>query len=423
MVIKKLLSAINVNRYLYGLVALSIFTFFYHVIFFFNKGYLPEPFVHNKSVTFMDFYYPLYWAGQEGIYLLWQSVYPPLNFLLLNCYRIVIAPNYSNALNPFEIREFIGWEILYVLMAYAILVALTIKKSFSSLFNNKKLALIFIIAILSSPSLFALERGNLIFLSLYIFALVIWSRHQASKIFWYAVLINIKPYFLIIYICELIRKDGIKDNKEFLILSPLVAILIFLLTGFVLNQEYYLIVKNLLGFASNGVVISYEILAMPTSIVAFSSLNQFIKNFFIVSTFFYILKLCLYGLIILSIIQVAKKKVSNGYLYVFIVLFLTNYSISTGGYGAIYYIPIIPILYVYKDYFLMNLIIFIILLGVWDLIPLLQIGKFNWLVYLSGTTQNVPVDLSLGSLLRPIANFLAMIIFYKTLRLRSNENF
>jgi len=60
--------------------ALGLAYYISHVI---EYGYLPSPFVYDKSDTFMDLFNTMYWAYYEGRYTDWGSVYPPLGFLFL----------------------------------------------------------------------------------------------------------------------------------------------------------------------------------------------------------------------------------------------------------------------------------------------------------------------------------------------------
>ena len=51
-------------------------------------GYLPTPFYFRVDQTLMDLYSTAYWANHGGAYLTWNSVYPPLSFVLLKVISI-----------------------------------------------------------------------------------------------------------------------------------------------------------------------------------------------------------------------------------------------------------------------------------------------------------------------------------------------
>ena len=66
----------------------------WYAVFFRTHGYLPEPFVYNKFDTFMDMYNPLWWNTSDK-YGRWGSVYPPLNFLVLDVIHLVSFGRYG----------------------------------------------------------------------------------------------------------------------------------------------------------------------------------------------------------------------------------------------------------------------------------------------------------------------------------------
>jgi hypothetical protein len=377
---------------------------------------LPEPFVHDKANTFMDFYNPLYWTGDEGVYSVWKSVYPPLNFIILSLYKIFFVVDNPDYRDSNELRSIIDWQIPYIVLVYIFLIILTIKKSFTAILDRKQIIIISLAVILSPPCLFALERGNLIFFSIYIFSLYIWGNNNLIRIISYSILVNIKPYFLIIYFLQLIRVKNITSNKDFLILSPLISIAIFLITGIVLNVEYYLIFENLLGFAAGTVISIQEIFAFPTSIIAFSSINGLFQSFQVPNIILFIPKAIVLYYLILIIFQFYNKNLKDDYFYIFIILFLTNYSTSAGGYSCLYYLPIFPLLYLNKEYVILLILAFSFFVGIWDVIPLFSLGSWSFDAYLSGKLLPVNVDFSLGSIVRPFANFFSLVIFYKHLK-------
>jgi hypothetical protein len=63
---------------------IQLLSVYYYFMYFADNGYLPSPFVFDKSDSFMDLFHPMWWASNEGRYTEWASVYPPLNFILLN---------------------------------------------------------------------------------------------------------------------------------------------------------------------------------------------------------------------------------------------------------------------------------------------------------------------------------------------------
>jgi hypothetical protein len=401
---------------LFVFLGLNVANFFYLIHSFRLHGYLPEPFIFNKSDTFMDFYNTLYWSSRDGIYTLWQSVYPPINFIFLNIYRLLAFGGLSALPDSPELRRIVGWGMIYPILFYLLLLALTVNLSFSTIFNFRKRMIVICIVFLSSPTLFALERGNLIFLSLYVFALYVWCEKKISKIIVLSFLINIKPYFLLIYIIELIRFKNIHEKKDFLILTPIISLLIFIFFGLLINQEYYLLPFNLLGFASKSDLIPAEVMSFPVTILAWSHLNGFINEVTLPFFISYIPKVLVYGTLLLTLKIILQNKVNNNESIIFITLFLTNYSISSGGYSVLYYLPIIPLLYISKNYLILLTLVCSIYLGIWDQVVLSNAFSREYEIYLSGIYKLVNINFVLGSLVKPLGNYLALLFFYQMLR-------
>ena len=46
----------------------------YYLFFLNSHGYLPTPFIYDKSDTFMDFFHTMIWADRDGRYTEWGSV-------------------------------------------------------------------------------------------------------------------------------------------------------------------------------------------------------------------------------------------------------------------------------------------------------------------------------------------------------------
>jgi len=412
------ISEIQINRYLSVLFCLALLNLAYIVIFFLNKEYLPAPFFYNKWDTFMDFYNPLFWANQDGIYTDWKSIYPPLNFLLLRIYTFLFIDKIQDFDNAFDLRGIFGLKDLLLISSYSTLIILSVSKSFSRVFNFNKIIIICIIVLLSPASLFAIERGNLIILSLYIFTLYVWCKDQFIKILLFSFLVNLKPYFAVIYIFEIVRKNTLKYNKKFFILAPIISILIFVITGSLINQEYYFIALNLLSFSPGAIFQPAAIFAFPSTIISYGYISGINTTY---SHTFLLLfpKIIIYGLIIFSLIEFHKREISNDYFLIFIVLFLTNYSITTGGYSALFFIPILPILFINREYKILAVLILSFFIGIWDMINLFPINMFDFHVYLSRNYENyikVGVSYTLASIVRPLANMVALILFFRSLK-------
>ena len=383
-----------------------------------TSGYLPAPFLFNKNDTFMDFYNSMYWGLSEGAYSTWRSVYPPLNFIILYIYSHLIMGGVVEAVNPIELRDLYSSKFIYVILSYIVFLALTIRTSFSSTLNRNQMIAVFLIFLLSPPSLFALERGNLIFISLYFFALYIWGSNKLIKIIAFAVLVNLKPYFIVIYLFEFLNPGAFSRNKEFFILGPLIAITLFLGTGIIVNHEYYLVVFNLLGFGIGAPMLPAEVFSFASSITSFDYL-KFVIPLNFPSYLSYIPKIIMYAVFLGCIRFFFINRCKEHDVTIFSVLFLTNFSIITGGYSTLFYIPILPLLYRNKDYAVISLLILGCFVGFWEEIYLYPLDiQIEYDVYLSGKQRIITVSLTLANLIRPLLNFAALILFYRRLNTR-----
>ena len=385
--------------------------------FFYLNQYLPEPFVWDKANTFMDFYNPLYWSMREGVYSLWQSVYPPLNFIVLKFLTELSMKDLGVFNEPIDLRAFLDWHTAYLLMVYVGLVIYVIWHTFSPIFSRYQLFAIGLIALLSPPVLFAMERGNLIFISLWILAIYVNAKNIKVKSLSFAILVNLKPYFFCIYIFELLRFKNYSENKDFLFLAPAFSLIIFIFCGFIYNQEYYLLPVNLFGFSLNQNLFNIEeIFAIPNSAIAFEYLNRVFESVNIPWVILMVPRIAIYYLIIKLLKTFIQNKVDNVDFYIFIVLFVTNYSISTGGYSSIYYLAVMPLLFAGKQFDVLLVIIMSMFIGIWYLIPMHPLGQWELNVFLSGERRWVTNYLTLGSFVAPVGNFLALFLFYRNLK-------
>lgn len=399
-----------------GIFLISAVNFIYILWFYKNYKYLPPPFFYDKEDTFMDFYNVLYWSCHDGIYTEWKSVYPPLNFLFAKVYQSLFMESIPAIWSGFEIRESQKWGIIPLLMMYTASMIMAVRICFRGIINTRKQLILAIIFLISPAFLFALERGNLIILCLPLLGWYIFSKNQLDRSFAFAVLVNLKPYFIVIYILQILNIKSRKYNNHFLFLAPLFGAVIFIISGLLLNQEFYLMPENLLGFANKNTLFSPpEVLTFSSSITAFSYLRGLITEFSIPPIIGYLTKIIIYAYLIKAITLIYHKKLRFEYLAIFSIIFLTNYSVSTGGYGALYYIPAIALWIKEKDWALLAAIA-IGMIGVWDLIPIYYYEVSNINSYLSNEIVENNLYITIGSIIRPISNLAILILFIKNLK-------
>ena len=383
----------------------------YISFFFVHNGYLPSPFIYDKWDTFMDFFNPLFWVDLPGIYTEWQSVYPPLNFIILKLYKEFLFLEFTNYLNSFELRALLENDIKYIVLSYAMILIISVEIIFKDIALLQVRVLICISTLFSSYFLFGLERGNLIIISLLVLAIYINAKTELGKALSFAILVNLKPYFLIIYLVRLLDYKNTANN-HFLFLAPLLSALIFILTGLILGQEYYMLPLNILGFASKkGLLSPTEVLTLPTSITAISYLVKIIVEFKVPSIVSLAVKLAVFFYLFKLLKLAFEKKCSTNDLSIIAIIFITNYSVSSGPYAMLFYLAVIGILYRIKEFQLLLLITIMLYGGILDLIPIYHYKDDMQNVYLSGELIEIESYLTLGTVVRPVINFIFLILY------------
>ena len=157
------------NSVLFIAVAMGLGNIVYFALFLYFNKYLPAPFVLDKNDTFMDFYNPLFWVLKDEFYTTYKSVYPPINYFFLKLFTFNLDSNSFSS--SFQLREAKSNLIYYLLTINAVIIFLILKIGDWREVAIRKHKLIWIAIFFSTPVLFAMERGNLIFLSLLVLQL------------------------------------------------------------------------------------------------------------------------------------------------------------------------------------------------------------------------------------------------------------
>jgi hypothetical protein len=410
MPIKGYISKIITNTFLSIGLGMVLLGLCYYIWFFMHNEYLPTPFVYAKSETFTDYFHTLVWVHREGRYTIWNTVYPPLIFLALK----MLTPNlYID--NVFALR-IVAYQHIYWLMGLYILVpALVLKTRIWNDWTFAKKVLTYFAIISSAPVLFSLERGNLIFIVPLFIALALSYPNYLRKVC-LAILINLKPYFIIFYFGYLIKRQW----KDFLIAS-MVAAGIFCISGLLLDQHFYLFFYNLLGFAgSSDLFTGREVIGLPSSIGAWS---YFLKSYdwfqlqldtgffwspdpLLIKGIDWVKNLVL--LICITFVIKARYSITLNEWFLFSVCLITNSGVSVSGYSLLLYYPLIPvILKIPKGQILIGLLVLIS--WPWDMIELLRNTMSNVILYFPNRNQNVEWTLGFGAIIRPFLNLLILI--------------
>lgn len=376
-------------------------------------GYLPSPFVADKGDTFMDLFQPMYWAQKDGRYTEWGSVYPPLNFLLL---QVANAFNQGQAVlqNPFELREAGLHVILVWLFVYFLIPALMVRSTIWKVFSSKQRVLFYLIIVLCAPMLFALERGNLLILCLLVLPLYLesagWRRDLCL-----ALLINLKPYFALLLLIPLIR-----SNRRQFFKQVTWAGLLFMASGILIRDPTFLLFfSNLFSFSSQPVLQLRDILAMPSSISFISSIvRDFHANnadFFVLLAMtkfvVFIVESIKWGIIFWAIWAVSKthQHFTDQQITALVIAIITNLGVSVGGYTLIFYIAVLPVLLCMRNSrFYAGLLLGMIL--PFDFIPVIVHSLGPSYSYITNSTVDLNWSFTLSSVARPFINFILLAV-------------
>ena len=361
----------------------------------------------------MDLFNVLYWAYNDGRYTEWGSVYPPLNFIILKLVNFVFAGGGFG--DPALMRDNSPFVIAGLCLVYLAVPAIVLKTRVWEDFTRIEKFLIYCAIVLSAPMLFALERGNLILLAPILLALA-FSRIGIARIFCIALLINIKPYFALLLIYYIARKDW-KGFATCAVLSGLV----FSVSGLALDNHFLVFFTNLFNFSKEAGLFSLRgVMAMPSSISAFSYVLKNPDGAMMASGFLnpasiaiivYIIEAAKWGVLAISlvILFVRSRLIGDTEALSLLVVIISNLGVWVGGYTFILYIALIPIFIKMRATWLYIGLLSLMAIPL-DIIPLLDGFIGAQYSYLAGAYVNVQWTLGLGSVIRPVLNILLLLI-------------
>jgi len=417
---------LNSKRMIYIgiIVLLNIIGIISYALYFFKNGYLPSPFLYDKSDTFMDFFNVLYWSYSDGRYTEWGSVYPPINFIFIKLINFISNGNEFG--DPLLMRDSSFSAIVFIFAGYFLVPLIVLKNKYWQNFTISEISLIYLAIITSSPMLYALERGNLIIITPIFLAIMI-AKTGVARCMTIGLLINIKSYFAILLFYYIARNDW----KGFFY-CILFSGLIFLSTGLLLDENFIHFFYNTFKFSQVEELFSVrEIFSMPTSISIVSYLlkneegsdmlfSLIPKNYF--SKIDYVIEIFKWTLIFFSfyVIFINHKKILKSEILATIIIIISNLGIWVGGYSIIFYIVLIPILSNMNTSRLLIFIISLMSLPL-DLIVLIQDSIGYQYSYLSDFYTVVTWELGLGSILRPFINLILLLLISTELILRKNK--
>ena len=420
-------SSSNIDRVLalFLFCCIQIAGVFYYAYYFHTNGYLPSPFVYDKSDTFMDLFNTMWWSDNGQQYVEWGAVYPPLNFVLLKVLKWAFLGNESFA-DPLALREAAYAIEVFFVSLYLIIPILVLKTKLWKNISLTEMTLIYLGLVLSTPMLFALERGNLIILTLILLALAL-SNPGFVRAMSIAVLINLKPYFALLLV-----HYAIKRRWDDLILCILLSGLLFFITGLLLNDHFMLFFKNLFSFSQSESIFSLrEVMSMPSSISAFSyvlnssnfqssrfysqlpnpaalaSLIEFTKWFILAAA--------------ISVLFLRWKHLSDEKVIAVLIVVIVNLGTWVGGYSMIFYATLVPIFLKMKYRYVYLGILFMILIPI-DIYPLIEEFIGYQYAYLSDSLLQVNWTMGIGSFTTPSLNMLLLVSLIYEMVYGTKEN-
>lgn len=405
---------------LLAILALQFFGALYFLWFIIHYGHLPSPFVFEKYDTLMDLFNTMYWADHTGRYTEWKSVYPPLNFIFLKFIRFIFLGNASYP-SPLDLRDAATPVAIFFVCTYLIIPALVIRTKLWLNIPPFEKILLYLIIILCTPMLFALERGNLIIFSLILIALVL-SSSGLKRAIWLALLINLKPYFALLVLYYFLRRDW-KGFWQCALLSSL----LFVATGLLLDQNFLYFFVNIFDFSIGAPPFSLKTsLALASSISVFSNafnevaFHQATKysHYFNLHAIASMIGAVKWIVLSWTIVELIKKQrlLSDNQIIAVLLVIITNLGISVGGYSLIFYVALLPVFFTMKYWKIYFTILTLMILPL-DFMPLSKSISGEQYSYLTNSIVEVNWTLGVGSLIKPLLNFSLLIVLLQEIRL------
>ena len=304
-------------------------------------------FLHSHQNDFMmDFFNTFFHVQNNNYYSSWRSVYTPFNFLILEIFQIV-------QLNNIDATEFRNKYFQFVLYFYVFFIFLNFYyfiKISNSLKSNKNY--LFIIFCLSLPTLYLIERGNLLFLAIPLVFLLFKKKNINLLL---ATLISLKLYFILIIFFIFKTKEFKLTDTLFYIVFLNILSLLFLSDNFNMI-EYLSSLTNFSSFQKNSLsgVLSLNYSAFVMGLVKSSELNSklyydFISTFGNFSYFIEFYNTLFFKLIFLSSIIFLSRNFIFSHSLCISYLAIQIIFTEAGGYIGILNLPILLYLLEYKE--------------------------------------------------------------------------
>lgn len=203
-----------VNVWLEPLLAFVVLGALVRVFFYFREfEHFPQPFFYEPYDVWMDWFNTAYWAYNKGAYDAWGTIYPPLSFVFLRIFTL--GKCYADA-SGYAARE-CDWVGLATLFSFFFLNIFLLWRTFRKIHRPsapwRTLALG-----LGMPTLYGLERGNLIVVTFTFLILGFGPLLKSARLRWIAVgmAVNFKIYLVAGLFPQLLRRRWMWFEGAFL---------------------------------------------------------------------------------------------------------------------------------------------------------------------------------------------------------------
>ena len=233
-----------VNRWLEPLLATCVVAaLIWAVLHVFLRGYLPQPFFYEPGDTWMDWFNTAYWSHEPGAYDSWNTIYPPLSFVLLRF--MTNASCYVGAESTAgRACDWYGAATLHsIFLLNCVLTFLAFRKIDPRTALPRSIALS-----LGLPMTYGLDRGNLVLLTFTFVLLAYGPLVRSARLRWLfaAMAINLKVYLLGSLFAHLLRRRW-RWFEGALITTVLVYLVSFAIMGEGTPVEIYRNIRDFSG--------------------------------------------------------------------------------------------------------------------------------------------------------------------------------
>jgi hypothetical protein len=192
------------NVWLEPLLMLVVLGAIVRAYFYFREfSHFPQPFFYEPFDVWMDWFNTSYWAYNKGAYDAWGTIYPPLSFVFLRVFSLASCYKEGTGYTAREC-DWVGLAALHAFfLANVLLLWLTFRKQHRPTAIWRSIALG-----LGLPSLFGLERGNLVVICFTFIILGFGPLLKSARLRWIAagLAINFKIYIIAGLFAQLLRR-------------------------------------------------------------------------------------------------------------------------------------------------------------------------------------------------------------------------